>query len=351
MSAKLQRILRIYNRLRRGPLTIEVASLWAKSAGICVSDRQLYRDLNMLGRLKVADDETVVEFTDEKNRKVWKLEYAESNAITQYDLNSFFLFRNFIPFTIHEHRKDSFEKLEQILYRSLSRNRYQQYVEANELLLNRSNFHESIYGAEEHSKIEDLLWAVQNKRLILVEADVLNAAQINLSPEDFPVSMLPLELLFHRGRVYVCGLQENQAKYLAFAVDKGLQYKLTNNGFDHKKHWPVYQKIFDKVFGITQPFEDKPYKIKVEYQNRTGENLKSYFLHPSQKWKKLANGNYMLEMKCGIGSELLGFLAESFDRVVVHQPEVLKDLLVSELLKAVSGYRKEPVKPDSLIRQ
>lgn len=343
--------MRIYNRLRRGPLTIEVASLWAKSAGIRVSDRQLYRDLNTLVRLKFSDEESVVEFMDEKNRKVWKLEYQESNALTQYDLNSFFLFRNFIPFTIHEHRKDSFEKLEQILYRSLSRSRYQQYVEANELLLNRSNFHESLYGEEEHNKIEDLLWAVQNKRTIVVEEEVLNAAHITLESNDFPLTMLPLELLFHRGRVYVCGLEDGKAKYMAFAVDKGLKFRLTNDGFDHKKNWAVYQKIFDKVFGITQPFEDKYYNIKLEYRARDGENLKTYFLHPSQKWKKLRNGNHMLQLKCGIGPELLGFLSESFDRVVVHQPEVLKDLLVSEMLKAVSVYKKEPVKPDSFTDQ
>ena len=69
MSLRLQRLIRTYNRLRRGPVTIEIISKWAKTAGINVSDRQLYRDLNTLTSLRIAEGENVVEFVDEKNRK------------------------------------------------------------------------------------------------------------------------------------------------------------------------------------------------------------------------------------------------------------------------------------------
>ncbi len=93
MSAAIERVIRIYNRLRMGPVTIEIIIKWANSAGINVSTRQLYRDLNNLQHLKFAEGENVVEFTDEKNRKTWKLEYDSSaDAINQYDINSFFSF-------------------------------------------------------------------------------------------------------------------------------------------------------------------------------------------------------------------------------------------------------------------
>ena len=132
MSNNLERLIRIYNRLRRGPVTIEIISKWAKSAGINISTRQLYRDLNSLQHLHFAEGENVVEFVDEKNRKTWKLEYdGDSEPLTQYDINSFFLFRNFIPASIQQHRKDSIEKFEKILYKNLSKNKYQKQAEAN----------------------------------------------------------------------------------------------------------------------------------------------------------------------------------------------------------------------------
>ena len=94
MAAHLERIIRIYNRLRRGPVTIDVLSKWAANAGIEVGTRQLYRDINQLKTLQIAEGENVVEFTDEKNRKTWKLEYkAEAGKLTPFDINSFFFIK------------------------------------------------------------------------------------------------------------------------------------------------------------------------------------------------------------------------------------------------------------------
>ena len=118
MAARLERLIRIYNRLRRGPVTIEMISNWAQTAGIKVSDRQLYRDLNELQRLQIAEGENVVEFVDEKNRKTWKLEYEEEpgEKISPFDINSFFLLKNFAPYAILEHRKSSIEKFEKMKF-------------------------------------------------------------------------------------------------------------------------------------------------------------------------------------------------------------------------------------------
>jgi len=109
MSVRLERLIRIYNRLRRGPVTIDIISEWVKGADINVSDRQLYRDLNALQHLHIADGENVIEFTGEKNKKTWKIEYdGASEPVTQYDINSFLLFKNFIPISIQQQRKASF---------------------------------------------------------------------------------------------------------------------------------------------------------------------------------------------------------------------------------------------------
>lgn len=342
MSVRIERMIRIYNRLRRGPVTIEIISKWAKSAGIKVSDRQLYRDLNTLRLLRIAEGENVVEYSDEKNRKTWKLEFEEGEEkLTQYDINSFFLLKSFAPYTVHEQRKHSIEKFEKIIYRQFSKNKYQQTIQANELYLRRTNYNENMYGEIEHRQIEDLIWALHNKRVIVIEEEILNCANIHLPDNPFPLSMYPLELVFHRGRVHIAGLSVANSQFLLFAIDKGFRFSLTNQSFSRKTFLPAYNKAFDRIFGISDPPSKKAYYIQIEFTKGYGESWMSHFWHHSQQWKPLKNGNYMLHLHCSIGRELIGFLAYGLDKVKVHQPKVLKDLLFKKLKASVAVYEKE----------
>lgn len=341
MSVRIERLIRLYNRLRRGPVTIDIISKWAKSAGITVSDRQLYRDLNELKGLRISEGENVVEFMDEKNRKTWKLEYDDGKEkLTQFDINSFFLLKNFAPYAVFEHRKDSIEKFEKIVYRQFSKNKYEQYIQANELYLRRTNYHENLYGEVEHQTIEELIWALHNKRIIVIEEEQLNNANIHLPDNPFPLSMYPLELVFHRGRVNIAGLSVSTGQYLLFAVDKGLRVTLTNQPFNRSQLLPAYQKMFGRVFGISDTPDKRTHHIKIEFSRGFGQSWMNHFWHHSQEWKLLKNGNYMLHLYCGIGRELVGFIAEGLNKVKVHQPKVLRDLVLQKLKDTVAIYEK-----------
>ena len=203
MSAHTERLMRLYNRLKRGPVTIDIISKWAANAGLIISDRQLYRDLNQLKSLNINDTETVTEYADEKNRKTWKLEYKKSaDKISAYDINSFYLLKNFAPKAILEERKLSIEKFEKIIFKDLSNNKFQQYIQANELYLRNTFYNENMYGPPEHTQMEDLIWALHNNKAITIDREIINTANIKISEKDFPLKMLPMELIFHRGRVH-----------------------------------------------------------------------------------------------------------------------------------------------------
>ena len=349
MSVRLERLIRIYNRLRRGPVTIEIISKWAAAASIKVSDRQLYRDLNELKNLHVAEGENVVEYSDEKNRKTWKLEYQEnSEKLTQYDINSFFLLKSFAPYTLHEQRKHSIEKFEAILYRHLSKNKYQQSIDANELYLRRTNYMENLYGEVEHSQMEDLIWALHNKRVIVIEAELLNVANLHLPAEPFPMPMYPLELVFHRGRVHIAGLAEKDNRFVLFTLDKTFRFSLTNRTFNRKKFLAQYKKIFDSLFAISDPVNKRVYNIQIEFTKGFAESFMTYFWHHSQRWQSLSNGNYMLHLHCSIGRELIGFLATGLNKVKVHQPAILKNLYYGKLRETCLIYERDiPIEEES----
>lgn len=341
MSAHLERLIRIYNRLRRGPVTIEIISKWAMQADIHVSDRQLYRDLDQLSNMAFTEEETVKEYVNEKNKKTWKLEYKEkSERISSFDINAFFLLKNFAPLPVLEQRKASIEKFEKIIYRSFSKNNYQQYIQANELFMRKTNFYENMYGSGEHEKIEELIWCLHNKRVIVIEQDLINCANIGGLEESFPIDMYPVELVFHRGRVHLAGFSKAK-EFLLFAVDRDFHFKLTNEIFNRKKLVADYKNHFAKLFGISKPVNNKIYNIKLEFTKSYAEGTKTFYWHDSQNWEELSNGNYILSLKCSIGRELVGFIAQGLAMIKVHQPKILKDLVLKKLKDTIDLYEKD----------
>ncbi len=341
MSARLERMIRIYNRLRRGPVTIEMISQWAESAGIKVSSRQLYRDLNELQTLQIAEGENVVEFTDEKNRKTWKLEYAEaSEKLTHFDINSFYLLKNFAPEGIIKQRTSSIEKFEKIFYKALSKNKYEQYAQAHELYFKRTNYFSHIYGEIEHQQMEEYIWALHNKRSLLIVSIGINPANVHLPPDPFPLTVYPMYLVLHYGRLYISGLT-TQGKLVNFAVDKDTRFQLTNKTFNRQKLEATYHKQMEAVFGISDAMDDKVYDIKIEFTEGYARSWQRYFWHASQKWEPLPNGNCMLHLRCSIGRELFGFLAYGLDKVKVHEPQLMKELFYKKLEQTTAIYRQD----------
>jgi predicted DNA-binding transcriptional regulator YafY len=338
MAAHLERLIRIYNRLRRGPVTIEIISKWSKQAGINVSDRQLYRDLEQLKNTRLVDGENVIEYLNEKNKKTWKLEYKEtSEKLSSYDINSFFLLKNFAPYAVLEERKPSIEKFEKIIYKNFSRNNFQQYIQANELYLRKTNYNENLYGQQEHQQIEDLIWALHNNRVIKIESDVIDAGNFNGLIKAFPLDMYPMELLFHWGRIRVSGFSKTN-HFLIFTLDKKFKFSLTNETFNRKKLMPAYAENYNKLFGISKPINSTSYHIILEFTRGYAESYKNYFWHSSQRWEELKNGNYMLHLHCSIGRQLVGFIAIGLSMVKVHQPKILKNLFLKKLKETLAVY-------------
>lgn len=349
MSNRTERLIRFYNRLRKGPVTIEVMLAWIKQADIQISPRQLYRDLSDLQHLNIATGENVVEFTDEKNRKTWKLEYEEAaTAVTQYDINSFFLYKNFVPDCIIGERKEAFEKFEHFVYKQLSQNNYQNVIEANELYLRNTRFENYYYTKEEHEKIEDMIWALQNKRVVIIDDFIINPSNIKKEKNLFPITFYPMELLFHRGRVSISGIQKDTQKLLIYSVEKSLLYTLTNQQFNRKKYQTIYTKQLSVRFGTTEPLSNKVYNIKIEFTDSFGESTKDFFWHDTQQWYKLKNGNYMLEIKCCISREMIGWLMFGLDKLKVHQPETLKNLLVKKMQQTINLYTKNLIPNEAI---
>ncbi|MFY7964295.1 MAG: hypothetical protein ACOVO1_05315 [Chitinophagaceae bacterium] len=337
--SKIERLMRIYNRLRKGPVTIEIISSWAKQADIQISERQLYRDLNTLQFLNFTKGENVIEFIDEKNRKTWKLEYSESKTnISTYDINTFFLYKHFVPECILVQRKSSFEKFEYLQYKQLSKNKFEKLIQANEQYIRNTRFGSYNYSPIEHEKIEQLIWALQNKRVIIIESIDIEITNIKERSLEYPLNFYPLELLFHGARIVIAGLEVNSKKLFFYSIESSLMFSLANIQFDRKKLEKIYYKQLNDRFGISEPISNRVYNIKVEHTESFGKSHQNFYFHHTQKWYKLKNGNLMFEVTCFITREMIGWLSYGLDKVKVHKPKILRDLIVKKYNDTLSMY-------------
>jgi hypothetical protein len=112
----------------------------------------------------------------------------------------------------------------------------------------------------------------------------------------------------------------------------------TNNTFNRNKLLPLYQKKLSVVFGISDPIDDQVYDIQLEFTQGFGESFKNFSWHHSQRWEQLNTGNYMLHLHCSIGRELIGFVVFGLDKIKVHHPKKLKDLVLKKLKQNVAIY-------------
>jgi hypothetical protein len=208
------------------------------------------------------------------------------------------------------------------------------------LFLRKTNYKNNLFGTEEQDQIEDLIWALHNKRIIIIEQDLINNNNVPISNELFPLRMYPMELIFHRGRINLAGFNKTN-QLLVYAIDKQFQYTLTNETFNRKKLLPLYKDEFEKLFGLSLPNNQKVYQIKIEFTKGFAQSFKSYYWHSSQQWTQLKNGNYMLNLHCSIGRELVGFITHGLSMVKVHQPKILKELVLKKLKETVDIYEQK----------
>ena len=88
-------------------------------------------------------------------------------------------------------------------------------------------------------------------------------------------------------------------------------------------------------FGISEPLSEKVYNIQLEFSTDYALSMKNFHWHKTAVWKELKNGNYMLEIKCCINRELIGFVAQGLDKVKVHKPKFLKDILLNKYKETI----------------
>jgi predicted DNA-binding transcriptional regulator YafY len=347
MSEKASRLLRIYQKLKKGPITIDNLIHWAKKNNIEVSERSLYRDMDELALLPLEDGEELKVTTGEKNKKTWKIEYNNSrNEFNVYDLYSFYLLRNFSPLAITVSRQKTLDKFEQFFYSGFSKSKFEKTAAIAENALANTHFFESSYSDQYHTLLEECIWAIQNQRKMIIE-NLRNDFTSLPDNIDFPLSFLPLQVIYHRGSLHLSGmLNHNQDDIMLFSISQLDKYSLTNEMFDTGNILERYNELMGQRFGITTNIDDRVYDIEIEFSALTASFVVHHFWHPSQQFSYLENGNCRFSLRCGINRELAGWVFQWMDNAKVIEPKILRDL-VEEKIRSLSRLYSEDGYPRS----
>jgi predicted DNA-binding transcriptional regulator YafY len=340
-TLKSANILRIYDRLRQSPVTLDVLFEWVSNEGMDVSRRTLYRYLNNLATSIHFKGEKLVVYDNEVNKKVWKIEFEESAILlNQFDINSYYILRNFIPKSLSEPRKESLEKLDKLVYGLSSKSHFQVNVDANNLAFIRSNFVDANYSDAEHAIIEELIWAIQNHRKIIVDDF---SWDMKLLPEGFETGMtvLPLKLLFHFGLMYMCAYAEKLNKITIIPIINIIHTSVTTATFNPSQYYCDLKYYLDTTFGIAPNFSKEVYDIEIEFAGSTGGYVRAMNWHNSQSFENAENGNTILRLYCGINRELIGFVLYFLNNARVLKPQKLRQTIVEKLQKTIDNYLTE----------
>lgn len=325
---KTEIVLKLYARLKQSPCTISILEDWKRKNGYTFSNRSLYRYMDELSSSLVVRGEEIEVIAGEHNKKTWKLVYKESGTnFSLSDIHTFYLTKVFIPNDILKQRGKSFEKLEAYIYKAGSKDKFEFASDAFNLKLKNSNFYEARYTKAQQQTIDQLIWAIQNKRKLHVESlsNHVDTVFNNINAGDI---ICPLSLQNHRGVLHLCAYNETIKKVVIIAFDTLAYFTATNDIFNPAKHVAQLQQFFNAHFGISPNINNKIYKIELEFAGSTGGFVSQFFWHNTQKFTTLKNGNTHLTLTCGINRELAGWIFQWMNNVRVIKPALLKKMVV-----------------------
>lgn len=259
------------------------------------------------------------------------------DKLTEFDINSYLLFSNFLPRPIMESRTESLLRMKEIFYKTYSKSRFEDYAGRQ---LESTRFGE-FHGDEGYAKLlEDLLWSMRTNReieLLKVDFDITSISK----SVTFHMRFLPLKLVYHRGVVHLGGFHKESNRLILLAPSQITEYQLTNVSF---KNTMLLKKFNDEMlnrFGITENMDDEVYDIELEFSEMLGCFVKNDYWHPTQKFVQKENGNFIMTMRCGISRELVGWIFMWMKNVRVLNPPILKEIVLDKYREVLNDYETE----------
>lgn len=187
-----------------------------------------------------------------------------------------------------------------------------------------TNFYEQKLSNGDTEKLEIIKNAIEGSKSIIISNLINDETGDNYNFTTTNISFIPLKIIYHRNSLYVGGYNNNKNIVQIFGVNQ-LQNITLSKAYKNKTELSdVLQNELMARFGVSKNIDTHVYDIKIEISNVLAGFMKNHFWHHSQKYTK-RNNNLILNLKCGINREMLGWLFQWMYNIRVIEPPILKE--------------------------
>lgn len=323
MLKQLDRLKLLYDHLHQGQADSNtlLAFLLEKKAEISL--RQLQRDLNDIEKYFLKSAEKLM-VTRQSRKKIYQITIPDSPLkLTQGMINTWQLAELSGNVSLLQDRARDMETKTNI-FKKLSQLTKGHKIEMNSNGLISTHFYEVKKDDNFSSVVDDLMKAIRHSNYIKIGKIRNNFTVDNVSEEKKNITFAPIAIIYHRGDFFIGGMEKKVI--CIYEIGQLYDIEISSKVFNGKDYLEKLEEERNKRFGISKNINDEVYDIKLEFTNITGSLVKKYFWHESQKFtQKVANGNVIMTLKCGINRELVGWIFQWMYNVRILEPAIFKE--------------------------
>ena len=150
----------------------------------------------------------------------------------------------------------------------------------------------------------------------------------------YPIT--PLGFSYYHNGYYLLCRNPNYDNLLTLAAERIEDLEITSQTFEPPDDLDIESRI-QQAFGIT--LED-PIDVKIRFSAWQARYIKQRTWHPSQKIKKLDNGEIILSFKASGSYEIKSWILSHGADAEVLEPASLREEIIEELKKNLTFYKK-----------
>lgn len=195
----------------------------------------------------------------------------------------------------------------------------------NDNVIIETKFYYQNFTQNNFEKFELIKNAINESKSILISNLINDETGDNTNFITKNISFIPIKIINHRNTFYVGGLNIKKSIIQIFGINQLEKISISKS---FKNQIELNNKFNDELshrFGVSKNIDAKVYDIKIEISSVLAGFVKNHFWHHSQKFTK-CNNNLILNFKCGINRELLGWLFQWMYNIRIIEPQILKDL-------------------------
>lgn len=209
-------------------------------------------------------------------------------------------------------------------YYKIEKYKQEELFKKDDLIIE-TKFYNQNFTQNNLEKFELIKNAINESKSILISNLINDETGDNTNFITTNISFIPIKIINHRNTFYVGGLNIKKSIIQIFGINQLEKISISKS---FKNQIELNNKLNDELshrFGVSKNIDSKIYDIKIEISSVLAGFVKNHFWHHSQKFTK-RNNNIILNFKCGINRELLGWLFQWMYNIRIIEPQILKEL-------------------------